>query len=94
MVSKIKSSGEQGIKEIDWSLLEILASGGLAAGAAVLVWLCWMYWPVLAPLLSKTAHFVLGLITKLGNLLKGRLPNFTVDVLGMVGLKVHLHLHA
>lgn len=79
--------GEQGRKDADWTPLKVLiATGGIAVCAAVLVWLSWMYWPVLAPLLPRAAGALMGLITKLGNFLRQMLPEIATLALAMVGV--------
>lgn len=74
---------------IDWSQLKrLIAIGGIAVSLAVFVWLCWIYWPVIAPLAVRTAGALMGMISRMAGFLKAHFPEIVAMALAIIGVGV------
>lgn len=65
---------------------KLIAAGGIAVSVAVLVWLCWMYWPVLVPMAARAAGFILRTIRSLGSFCQQYFPEIATAALAMVSI--------
>lgn len=88
MVAIIEQPAGEQRKEFDWDWLKkVIALGGIAVCAGILIYLCWVYGPVLiVSWLPCVVAAAMKLINQLRNILQPILPELVIGALGLAGI--------